>query len=244
MLDIDRHARPGTIFTTYLTQDENSEVRSALEHFKVHFRNTGVRSEYPNRNSTSSLSFHTDGPTDVMTMQTRGCAAEGRDSMLASSEMVYNELVRTRPDVVCLLAKPDWPADVWDPNLLSERRASLFFHEGKIILNFSAALIKAHARSLLDKNQPLLSTAQLDALETVFATASTHHHKVSMQPGDLQFVNNCAILHAREPFQDDNVNTRHLVLRSIIFDGDEDEGSWEIEPMPGKKPPLPYCLSH
>ncbi|EKD15481.1 taurine catabolism dioxygenase family protein [Drepanopeziza brunnea f. sp. 'multigermtubi' MB_m1] len=125
--------------------------------------------------------------------------------------MVYNELVRTRPDVVCLLAKPDWPADVqkltyrWDPNFLSERSASLF-PEGKTILNFSAALIKAHTRSLLDENQPLLSTAQLDALETVVATPNKHHLKVSMQPGDLQFVNNCAILHAREPFQDDNVN--------------------------------------
>ncbi|KAG4441329.1 hypothetical protein IFR05_003192 [Cadophora sp. M221] len=182
--------------------------------------------------------------------------------MLASSDMVYNELIRTRPDVIRTLATPNWPADVNDPALKDERRASLFFHDGRIILNFSAALIKAHSRLLLDKNQRLLTEDQLDALEAVFETASKHYLKINMQPGDLQFVNNFAILHAREEFQDDAVNKRHLVrmwlssdrkwklpydlekVRSMIFDDDELEESWEIDPMPGKKPPLPYCLSH
>jgi len=145
---------------------------------------------------------------------------------------------------------------------MDERRASLFFHDGKIILNFSAALIKAHTRLLSSKNESLLTRSQLDALDAVFATASKHYLKVDMQPGDLQFINNFAILHAREQFQDDTVNKRHLVrmwlscekkwslpddlekVRSIIFDDDELEESWEIEPIPGKWPPLPYCLSH
>lgn len=145
---------------------------------------------------------------------------------------------------------------------MSERRACLYYHDGKIILNFSAALIKAHTRLLLSKNQPLLTVSQLDALDAVFTVASKHCLKVNMQPGDLQFVNNSAILHAREQFQDDSINKRHLVrmwlscekkwnlphdldkVRSIIFDDDQLEESWEIEPIPGKSPPLPYCLSH
>ena len=149
-----------------------------------------------------------------------------------------------------------------DPDLKNECRASLYFHDGKVILNFSAALIKAHARLLINENKCLLTEAQLDALEAVFETASKHYLKINMQPGDLQFVNNFAILHAREEFQDDAINKRHLVrmwlsceqkwkipydlekVRSMIFDHDDEDESWEIDPMPGKKPPLPYCLSH
>jgi len=87
---------------------------------KDHYRDDGIKSQYPNRNSTSLLNFHIDRPTDIMTLQTRGCAAKGGDSMLASLKMVYNEYVQTRPDVIRTLATQNWPADVNDPELLGE----------------------------------------------------------------------------------------------------------------------------
>jgi len=38
-------------------------------------------------------------------------AAEGGNSILASGSKVYNELARTRPDVLDLLARRDWATE-------------------------------------------------------------------------------------------------------------------------------------
>jgi hypothetical protein len=48
-------------------------------------------------------------------MLTRSCAAEGGASVLASSWTVYNELAATRPDLIHVLAKDDWPFDTYVP---------------------------------------------------------------------------------------------------------------------------------
>lgn len=44
-------------------------------------------------------------------MQMRAEAAEGGDHLLASSWAIYNELVATRPDIIQLLATPNWYFD-------------------------------------------------------------------------------------------------------------------------------------
>jgi len=38
-------------------------------------------------------------------------AAYGGESFLASSAKIYNEIARTRPDIIHVLAKDDWPFD-------------------------------------------------------------------------------------------------------------------------------------
>jgi Taurine catabolism dioxygenase TauD, TfdA family len=150
-----------------------------------------------------------------------------------------------------------------DPELASERRALLYYQDGKILLNFSAALIKRHYRSVQVRKIPLLRKDQADALEAVFEVASKHRLKMNLQPGDLQFINNLAILHSREKFEDDPTSKRHLIrlwlanedtrwvlppalelIRQEIFYNEELEENWEILPISMEWPPLPRCLSH
>lgn len=45
-------------------------------------------------------------------MQTLTVAAKGGNHIIASAWTVYNELAATRPDIVRLLATPDWPFDM------------------------------------------------------------------------------------------------------------------------------------
>jgi hypothetical protein len=53
--------------------------------------------------------FHTDPDADILAFQTRSTAACGGKCILSSGHTVYNELARTRPDVIRTLAQPDWP---------------------------------------------------------------------------------------------------------------------------------------
>lgn len=44
-------------------------------------------------------------------MQTRGLPLEGGNHIVASGAKVYNELVTLHPEVIPVLAAPDWPFD-------------------------------------------------------------------------------------------------------------------------------------
>ena len=58
---------------------------------------------------------------------------------------------------------------------------------------------------------PPLSPLQHEALEAVQRISEKHQLALTFKPGDLTFINNWAILHAREAFRDDLVNQRYLV---------------------------------
>jgi hypothetical protein len=59
--------------------------------------------------TTDKQVFHTDSG-DVIALLSLAEAAEGGESKLSSSWRVYNELARTRPDLIKTLAEP-WPAE-------------------------------------------------------------------------------------------------------------------------------------
>lgn len=61
------------------------------------------------------------------------------------------------------------------------------------------------------KSMSVLSSKQLEALDTLESIAQKHQLVLSMQPGDLTFINNYGLLHSREAFEDDSAHTRHLV---------------------------------
>ena len=61
------------------------------------------------------------------------------------------------------------------------------------------------------KSLPHLTPAQLEALDVVQHIAQAHQRVLSMQPGNLTFVNNLGVLHAREAFVDSPTQSRYLV---------------------------------
>lgn len=44
-------------------------------------------------------------------MLTVSCGSEGGSGVVASAWIVYNELAVTRPDLIHVLAEPNWPFD-------------------------------------------------------------------------------------------------------------------------------------
>ncbi|KAF3933249.1 hypothetical protein ABW19_dt0205782 [Dactylella cylindrospora] len=58
---------------------------------------------------------------------------------------------------------------------------------------------------------PSLTEAQADALDTLEALARKHCVEVSVKSGDIRFINNLAILHARDSYEDSDVSKRHMM---------------------------------
>ena len=63
-----------------------------------------------------SQSFHTDNIGDVLAFQTRSIASRGGNAVVSSAYAIYNELAASRPDVIRVLAEPNWPIASYVPS--------------------------------------------------------------------------------------------------------------------------------
>lgn len=96
----------------------------------------------------------------------------------------------------------------------------------KAQINFGSSFVAGHPKYPFSADAPPLKDSQKEALDALFKYAKQHSFKLSQEVGDILFVNNLSIMHAREAFIDDtdNSNRRHL-LRLWLRDS---ELSWPI----------------
>jgi hypothetical protein len=62
--------------------------------------------------SNRELIFHTEIITDILALFVNQTALHGGESLLAPVWSIYNELAKTRPDVLWTLSRPEWPSQV------------------------------------------------------------------------------------------------------------------------------------
>lgn len=153
-------------------------------------------------------------------------AAVGGDLLLAATWRVYNELVATKPDLIKVLAESNWPFDTFGFNPAFYKRALLHYHDGRPILNFSRRLLEGSDRTPRTPGIPALTEQQYRALDAIHAIAEQHHANVQVQSGDMIFINNLAIMHARSGFQDSHNAKRHG-MRMWLQDP---ERGWSLPP--------------
>ncbi|KAL2826069.1 hypothetical protein BDW59DRAFT_161191 [Aspergillus cavernicola] len=194
--------------------------------------------------------FHTDTVTDCLCLFTRSLSQKGGRSILASAWTVYNEIAATRPDIIHCLAEPNWPFDTFGRSPSHYTRPVMFYHHEKLITSFSRRLLVGHvpfnARS---PGIPGLTEAQAEALDMIHYVARKHEIDPRIERGDLRFINNMAVLHRREAFENSGGNARHLIRiwlnneqmcwklpRALqlswarIFEDEERVEHWDIEP--------------
>lgn len=177
----------------------------------------------------AELSFHTDG-ADIIGLMCLRAARSGGVSRICSSARVYNEIVRRRPDLEPLLFEtyqhhahgqfgPDGPKTFPYPIVTREGDAFRMFLLPWYIRN--AAEDFPDIAPLSDAQRELLDLLESIPLEDGMAL------DMSFQPGDMQFLKNSVILHARADYEDHDEpdEKRHLLrlwLAARQFsDGDE-----------------------
>lgn len=178
---------------------------------------------------TSAMDFHSDRFSgDILALHVRddGGVDQGGDQYIASFHKIFNELLEMEPAVLETMADAQWPFELKqkdrDPYL--ELGPTLFFSKGKPICQLVKAPLLGSPRIQRDPRMPKLSAEQMRALAAVEEQAKRFCTKLDRQKGDIQFLNNLSIMHARTAYGTNGKrSTRHL-LRMFLRDP---ENEWE-----------------
>ncbi|EGX89135.1 taurine catabolism dioxygenase [Cordyceps militaris CM01] len=167
--------------------------------------------------TTEKQVFHTDAG-DVIALFALEAAAHGGESYLASSWHVYNQLAAARPDLIRTLAEP-WDNDEFGKSGPPGYTARpLLYHQPaadgapeRLIIQYARRSFTGYWGLPRSADIPPITEAQAEALDALHFTAEKSAVSLEFQAGDIQFVNNLSIFHARGSFTDSPEKQRHLV---------------------------------
>ncbi|PNS16216.1 hypothetical protein CAC42_6323 [Sphaceloma murrayae] len=174
-----------------------------------------------------SMDFHTDCDAgNVLAMFIQSMALVGGSQYVANFTAVYRDLLESYPEALTVLAE-DW---VWEKAhrpapgrtvLRQFRRPIIAIENGRPQIHFARAFLLANNNHEDDvKASEPLSKTRPDALEALTRSANIHAVRLDQQVGDMVFINNFGVLHAREQFVDsptDPARRRHI-LRLQLHD--------------------------
>lgn len=170
------------------------------------FEQQGVRAYETNAN----LDYHTDS-SDVVALYCLRPAMQGGTSTIVSSVAVYDEMARRDPELAALLFEP-WP----HLNPVS----GAISHEPICARNDAGRLFTRYGRKYTDLPGHL-SDRQIAALDLFDAITREPGFVLNMdfRPGDVQFLNNYVIMHARTEYVDwpDPERRRELLRMWLVL---------------------------
>jgi len=143
---------------------------------------------------------------DVVGLLCWRTARSGGLSMMTSAMSIYNEILRTHPDYLPILARGfhyDLRGEgaTGDPNEVTFHRVPVFsWHGGLLSCRFNQKSIE---EGMIKAGMPL-TPAEQAAVDLVgdLALADGLRHDLTFQQGDIQLLNNHAVLHSRTAFED------------------------------------------
>ncbi|KAL2062016.1 hypothetical protein VTL71DRAFT_6282 [Oculimacula yallundae] len=178
--------------------------------------------------TTDKQVFHTDAG-DIVSLFSLNVAAKGGESKLASSWRVYNELARTRPDIIKTLSE-NWVFDGYGNPDKPYTTKPLLYHTPptstspeRVIIQYARRGFTGFLNLPRTPGIPPITEAQAEALDALHFLAEKFSLTLDFQKGDVQYVNNLSIFHARDGFTDEPGKERHL-LRLWLRDP---ELAWE-----------------
>ncbi|KZP29806.1 Clavaminate synthase-like protein [Athelia psychrophila] len=189
-------------------------MSSYIGNFRVQNNNTGGCADpyiiLGQRTNFAKL-FHTDGG-DIVSLLALETAAEGGVSRISSSWRVYNHIAEHRPDLIETLSQP-WPFDGFRAEYPCILRPLLGYVDDKLIIQYGRRSLTGFQGQPRSANIPPISEAQAEALDTLHFLAEKYALGLDFQKGDIQYVNNLSIFHARDGFR----TTRRICARHLLW---------------------------
>jgi alpha-ketoglutarate-dependent taurine dioxygenase len=161
-------------------------------------------SSYARTLTNRELRFHTDR-CDVVALFCIRQALKGGVSKLCSSPAVHNAMLQRRPDLAGALYDDVWRSRFGEEDATDQSSYPLpvwGVEGGKFTSHYSRTFVEAAQRRPAAE-VPRLSPAQEAALDMLHELAEELAFEMTFAPGDIQFVNNHVIYHARTAFEDD-----------------------------------------
>ncbi|EXJ72648.1 uncharacterized protein A1O5_03794 [Cladophialophora psammophila CBS 110553] len=183
--------------------------------------------------------FHADD-SDVVGLLCIARAEEGGESDVACVHHVWNILQAEYPDVAELLTQPVWYFDRKGEVSQGEEpyiRTSVFYletpedgREQRVYCKWDPYYVRSLTRFSDKGIIPALSAAQVRALETLEDVCQRVKLHMILEVGDIQFLSNCHILHARTAYRDygpdSGMPRRHLMR--LWLSTPVSEGGWRL----------------
>ncbi|KAJ2955655.1 hypothetical protein NQZ79_g8379 [Umbelopsis isabellina] len=167
--------------------------------------------------------FHVDG-TDIVGLLCLQVSEEGGESSVISSHTVYNRLKELRPDIIELF-KEGWH---WDkkgehgendkPYLVAP---PMTFFENKLFTFYGP-----HFWETVPRLGIHVSEEKFEAMKYVQELCEKEALNMWLEVGDMQFVHNHQLLHARSSYRDSPEKTRHLLRLWLVVP--TEEGGWDM----------------
>ncbi|KAL4895136.1 hypothetical protein BDV59DRAFT_160278 [Aspergillus ambiguus] len=178
--------------------------------------------------------FHADD-SDIVGLLCITRAMEGGESDIVSSHHVYNTLAQERPDVLKTLTEPIWYFDRKGECSAGQEeyiRTSVVYLErgdnGRVYTKWDPYYVRSLTRFSDAGIIPPLSPAQLEALEVLEATCNRLSLHMILEVGDIQFLANSHVLHARTAYIDHPPPTPRRHLMRLWLATPESEGGWKL----------------
>ncbi|KAE8211234.1 hypothetical protein CF327_g5000 [Tilletia walkeri] len=187
--------------------------------------------------STSARQFfHTDSAGSLIGLLCLHKAIEGGESDIVSTQAVWNELQRTRPDIAEVLSQNIWYFDRKGETSQGQREFYLrpIFNqvpgedETRLQAHWDPYYIRSLTRHIEAGLIPALTPLQLEAIDVLEETANRLALHMILDVGDLQFVSDCHVLHARTAYKDHpsaSQPRRHLLRLWLSIP--ESQGGWK-----------------
>ncbi|GAA95689.1 uncharacterized protein L969DRAFT_44919 [Mixia osmundae IAM 14324] len=181
--------------------------------------------------------FHTDS-SDLVGLLCLARALEGGESDIVSAHHVWNCLQKERPDIAELLTTPtfhfDRKGEVSDGQRPFVTKPIYHYLDGKVSSFFDPYYVKSIARhveaGLIEAHTP----QQLEAFEVLEQIASREALHMILDVGDLQFVADTHVFHARTAYKDYAPPAPRRHLLRLWLATPESQGGWKL-PYPDSK---------
>ncbi|KAF8995161.1 taurine catabolism dioxygenase TauD [Cyathus striatus] len=160
--------------------------------------------------TTDKQVFHTDQGSDIVSLFALQTAKEGGVSRISSSWRVYNHLAEYRPDLIKTLSEP-WPVDEFGRDPPVTHRPLLYYMDEKVVIQYGRRYFIGFLALPRSDKIPPITEAQAEALDAFHFLAEDYSLELNFQKGDIQYIKNLSIFHARDGFTDDEEQTRHLL---------------------------------
>ncbi|KAL1953055.1 hypothetical protein VTO42DRAFT_3727 [Malbranchea cinnamomea] len=178
--------------------------------------------------------FHADD-SDIVGLLCIAKALEGGESDLVSTHHVYNVLAKERPDVLETLTQPIWYFDRKGETSVGQKeyiRTSVMYLEpggkGRVYTKWDPYYVRSLTRFSDTGIIPPLSDAQQEALKVLEETCLRLSLHMILDVGDIQFLANSHILHARTEYKDYPPPAPRRHLMRLWLATPEDEGGWKL----------------
>ena len=155
------------------------------------------------------LPYHSD-PSDVVALLCVRKAMHGGLSSLVSVAAIYNEILRREPTLLGLYYKPLYFSHLCED--LPSLSPIFSYHAGKL----SCRYLRQYIELGHEIRQLPLSRVEIAALDLFDEIMQDPQIRLDMmlEPGDIQFANNYAVLHSRTEFEDaEDLALRRRMIR-------------------------------